>query len=117
MRSSTTHSGSAGLGGLIGRFLSALAAVVFVDPFALIVAAAGGWLTVLSAMSLGRAVAAGTHLGGVLGCTAYVAVLSLVTILALAHVLITGLAGWGAAIRADSARGASADRPGQGLDS
>jgi len=117
MRSSTTHSGSAGLGGLIGGFLSALAAVVFVDPFALIVAAAGGWLTVSSALSLGRAVTTGEDLGGVLSCAAYVTVLSLVTTLALAHVLITGLAGWGAVVRAGSARGAFADRPGPGLDS
>jgi hypothetical protein len=83
------------------------------------VAGAGGWLTVVTVMSLWRLVAAGagSNVGGVVTCSVYLAGLGFITTLALAHALITGLAGWGTSVPADSARGASADKPGQVLGS
>jgi hypothetical protein len=93
--------------------------VVFADPFALILAAAGGWLTVISVMGLGHLLTAGvgSNLVHLMSCTAYVAVLGFITTLALAHILITGLAGWGTSVRADSAPATSAGRPGPGRGS
>jgi len=94
MQASSDLAGSTGLFGLLGRLQRAVAAALFVDPFALSVAAAGGWLTVMTLQSLGRLVVGGvgTHVGGVVSCSVDLAVLSAITILALAHILITGLA-------------------------
>lgn len=104
MRSSLAPQRTGG-GGLVSRFARTLAAIVFLDPFALILAAAGGWLTVLSALALARTVASdsGESICGVVGCSVYLGVLGLITMLALAHLVITGLAGWGAVSRTDSA--------------
>lgn len=119
MRASSDHAALPLILRVPGKFLRAVATVMFVDPFALMVAAAGGWLMLISLRSLGHLVAAGmgAEFCNVVSCALYAAVLSAVTVLALAHILITGLAGWGVSVPAGSARGASVDRPGPGRGS
>ncbi len=84
------------IAGFVRQFLGAAALVLFVNPFALLVAAIGGWLLALTVGSVVRLAATGAE-WNVPGCAAYVLALALVTALAIGHVVITAVGGWGGA--------------------